>query len=126
MPFAPRVPAALALVILLIGSIGEPAVGSLRDGVVHHESPASAAAHRVSASGDHGHEDQAPAAEAGHQHGAQHEHGTAADHCTHAHGIGLPSFVVLHVAARVSALGDEPALRWLDHPTTTLSPPPRA
>jgi hypothetical protein len=124
MSFAPRLPAALTLVILLIGSIGEPAIGLLRDGVVHHESPSSAAAHRGGASGYHGHEDLA--AQPGHQHGAQHEHGTASDHCTHAHGVGLPSFVMLYVPGRVSVLGDERALSWLDHPITTLSPPPKA
>lgn len=77
---------ALLTLLLLVGSIAEPALGQLRDGVVHHESTASAASHADGAPSEHGHEDGSPL---GHQHGREHQHGTSADHCTHLHGLAL-------------------------------------
>src|SRR5688572_13702768 len=77
----------LALFLGYSASTGEATIGPLRDGAVHHESPASAAAHQEASRGDHGHEDPG----AGAEHGSDHQHGTSGDHCTHAHGMGLPS-----------------------------------
>ena len=75
---------AIALLILTPASATEAVVGVLRDGAVHHESAATAAAHRdAGPQGDHGREDSAPS----------HQHGTPADHCTHAHGTALANRV---------------------------------
>ena len=76
---------ALLSLVLMVGSLSEPAVGALRDGVVHHESAATAAAHGDRFAGDHGHEDGVPST---HTHDRGHLHGTGADHCTHQHGLG--------------------------------------
>ena len=62
-------------------------MGLLRDGSVHHESSAAAAVHHETSRGDHGHEDSGTGA----KHGSGHQHGTSSDHCTHAHGVGLPA-----------------------------------
>lgn len=94
--------AALLALLLMVGSLVEPAVGVLRDGTVHHETTASAATHADGARGDHGHEDGLPS---GHQHGGKHQHGTGADHCTHQHGLvflaaDLPGLVAASLAQR--------------------------
>lgn len=77
---------ALLALVLMVGSIAEPALGVLRDGAVHHETTASAAVHAGQSAGDHGHEESPPF---DHQHGRHHQHGTGADHCTHQHGLAL-------------------------------------
>lgn len=70
----------IAVLILAPASTAEPVFGLLRDGVVHHESAAAAAAHRdAGPQSSHGHEDSVPT----------HQHGTAADHCTHVHGVAF-------------------------------------
>ena len=87
---------ALFLMFGLAVSLGEPVLGELRDGEVHHESATAAALHSLQAQGDHGHEDAgAPT----HQHGNDHEHGTGADHCTHQHGTALPAQVAFALPA---------------------------
>ncbi|MEQ1854947.1 MAG: hypothetical protein ABL963_00665 [Longimicrobiales bacterium] len=78
---------ALALLLGYSASAAEAAVGVLRDGAVHHESAAAAVIHQETHQGDHGHEDPG----AGAEHGSDHRHGTSSDHCTHVHGVGLPS-----------------------------------
>jgi hypothetical protein len=83
----PRRWAALGLLVAYSASTGEATTGLLRDGSVHHESSVSAAAHQETSRGDHGHEDPG----AGAEHGSDHRHGTSGDHCTHVHGLGLPS-----------------------------------
>lgn len=77
------------MVVLMAGSMVEPAFGALRDGAVHHEANGLSAAHALVSSGDHGHEDGPPGA--AHPHGPRHEHGTGADHCTHQHGVPFAS-----------------------------------
>lgn len=88
---------ALLLLLVMTGSMVEPVVGVLRDGVVHHETAASAAVHAAQAAGDHGHEEGPPY---DHQHGRHHQHGTGADHCTHQHGLAFVTgdLPVPHVA----------------------------
>lgn len=78
---------ALTLLILTSASSMEAVVGVMRDGEVHHENAAVAAAHAQELSGDHGHEDGARSGE--HRHGEDHEHGTSTDHCTHVHSVAL-------------------------------------
>ncbi len=78
---------ALALLLGYSASSAEAAIGVLRDGAVHHESAAAAVIHQETHQGDHGHEDPG----AGAEHGSDHRHGTSSDHCTHVHGLGLPS-----------------------------------
>ena len=78
---------ALALLLGYSASTAEATVGVLRDGVVHHESEVAAVIHQETHQGDHGHEDPG----AGAEHGSGHRHGTSSDHCTHVHGLGLPS-----------------------------------
>ena len=78
---------ALALLLGYSASTAEATVGVLRDGTVHHESEVAAVIHQETHQGDHGHEDPGTGAE----HGSEHRHGTSGDHCTHVHGIGLPS-----------------------------------
>lgn len=73
---------ALALVFSFTVSSAEAVVGAVRDGSVHHEDTASAAAHASQSRGEHEHEDASP-------HGPRHSHGTAADHCTHQHGTAV-------------------------------------
>lgn len=76
--------AALLMLFAVIGSQVESMVGVLRDGAVHHESQATAAAHSLQtlATGEHGHEDDSSSE---HSHDSGHQHGTSADHCTHQH-----------------------------------------
>ena len=78
---------ALTLLILTSASSMEAVVGVVRDGEVHHENAAVAAAHAEASSGDHGHEDATRSGE--HRHGEDHEHGTSTDHCTHVHSVAL-------------------------------------
>ena len=82
---------ALALLLGYSASTAEATVGVLRDGAVHHESEVAAVIHQEAHQGDHGHEDPG----AGAEHGSDHRHGTSSDHCTHVHGIGLPSACAL-------------------------------
>lgn len=116
----------LALIALATGSIVEPVVGTLRDDAVHHETAAAADAHRqVDPPGDHGHEDGAIGGPR-HQHGRHHEHGTATDHCTHAHGAGLPVVPRLAFSLVVFTVHtDQPVSRPVA-PSGALSPPPKA
>jgi hypothetical protein len=78
------------LLVLFQASSLEAVVGLARDGAVHHETVAQAAAHaELAEPGDaeHGHEAASEAPDA--EHGPDHQHGTGADHCTHAHGTAL-------------------------------------
>lgn len=69
---------AFCLIMSLPATAEESVLGSLRDGAVHHETNAIAAAHQLQGpQSGHGQEDRMPA----------HEHGTASDHCTHAHSV---------------------------------------
>lgn len=118
--------ALLMLVGLLVGSNIEPIVGALRDGTVHHESLVAAGTHRAgTAAAEHGHEDGALAG-GRHGHGAGHQHGTAVDHCTHAHGIGAPSFVRVEFLGTVVAIAPDASPLRSTRSILTLSPPPRA
>jgi hypothetical protein len=120
-----RLLSGLSVVALLTGSLFEPSAAMLRDGAVHHESPASAAAHGVATAGDHGHEDVQHVPR-DHGHGPQHQHGTAADHCTHVHGFALVGVrQPVAAVARPALLAESPSFpsaRYLDHPHH----PPRA
>jgi hypothetical protein len=117
--------ALVALLGLASGSMLEPTVGVLRDGAVHHETAATAAAHGWVASGEHGHEDGARSPSQ-HQHGSRHQHGTAADHCTHAHGTAVASIVLLSFGAPIAL--EQHDVTYLLHttPGAVHSPPPRA
>lgn len=90
---------ALALLLGYSASAAEATVGVVRDGAVHHESSAAAAVHQETRQGDHGHEDPG----AGAEHGSDHQHGTAGDHCTHTHGMSIPSACDFEVVASVEA-----------------------
>lgn len=107
MPSAPHVARTLArltIIVFTLGSNVEPVLGLVRDGGVHHESPVAAVAHQA-AGGDHGHEDvSGPTTDP--QHDLPHQHGTAADHCTHAHGAGLPTSIVVAFAAPTVGVED--------------------
>jgi len=115
----------LVFLTLPIGSNVEPVVGELRDGTVHHESAAAAAAHRPAAPGEHGHEDGSSQSSQ-HEHGSQHQHGSTADHCTHAHGTALPAAMAVSFTAVVVKLE---TIDTIEHPTRDQrvhSPPPKA
>lgn len=72
---------ALIMLLLIANSFLEAVVGVVRDGAVHHESAALAAAHAQHFAGDHSHEDSVPTGERYRE--GSHEHGTASDYCTH-------------------------------------------
>ena len=112
--------AAVLMLFTVAFSNAETVMGVLRDGTVHHESNAVAAAHALAHTGEHGHEDQAP-------HGPKHEHGTPADHCTHQHGAQVtqraPELALLEHTFSTGFL--EPLL-WQDRFSEPFSPPPQA
>lgn len=117
-----RIVAALAL-LTFFGSNAEAVEGMLRDGEVHHESGALAAAHAGSG-GEHGHED-GPLSDHS-EHGSGHQHGTNTDHCTHQHGTALPAGQNPdpRICAEVVLLPDATGCpAWI---STTLFHPPRA
>ncbi|HEX8431563.1 MAG TPA: hypothetical protein VF625_09755 [Longimicrobium sp.] len=114
---------AMFVLLSILGSNVEAVEGMLRDGEVHHEPGALAAAHS-GAGGEHGHED-GPLSDHS-KHGGGHQHGTGADHCTHQHGTALPlsQTPAPQVPAEIAPLPDatgRPA--WI---STTLFHPPRA
>ena len=117
---------ALVMLLTLAFSNVETVLGVLRDGEVHHESSASAAAHALQAQGEHGHEDGRTQGTE-HEHGPQHEHGTTADHCTHQHGnlttSRAPALALL--AFTIPDLFFEPSL-WLDRFSEPSFRPPQA
>jgi len=122
---ASRLLAFVAVTTLTFGSNLEPLVGAARDGSVHHESAAAAAAHRSAAPGEHGHE-HGPNQPRHHQHGPEHQHGTAGDHCTHAHGPALAAVAPLALGGAVVTLEFSPPV---GHPTghrRLHHPPPKA
>jgi hypothetical protein len=120
---------AFVMLLALAVSASESVLGELRDGEVHHESSAAAAAHGLHASGEHGHEDGSPPghpADSGHRHGPGHHHGTGADHCTHQHGIPLPASFAFDLPLRTLP---QPSFEPQVHTarvSTTLFRPPRA
>jgi hypothetical protein len=100
----------LALVLMLAygASAAEAVVGAVRDGSVHHESTVAAATHQADHHGEHGHED--PGAQP--DHGSAHQHGTSGDHCTHTHGVSLPSACDFEVVTRIASAPEvSPLLR---------------
>lgn len=114
---------ALLFLIAYGASAAEAVVGAVRDGRVHHESSAAAAVHQTTHHGEHGHEDPG----AGAEHDADHQHGTSGDHCTHAHGVSLPTFCDFDVVASLLAtppITSAPAP--VDRPPTSHFRPPRA
>lgn len=117
-----RIVAALAL-LTFFGSGAEAVEGMLRDGEVHHESGALAAAH-AGLGGEHGHED-GPLSDHS-EHGTGHQHGTNTDHCTHQHGTALPAGQnpAPRLCAEVLLVPDAPGR--LVRISTTLFHPPRA
>jgi hypothetical protein len=92
--------AALALLVGYAASTAEATAGLVRDGSVHHESSAAATVHHETSRGDHGHEDSGTGA----KHGSRHQHGTSSDHCTHAHGVGLPAACDFEILGGVHAV----------------------
>ena len=99
-------------------SAAESVVGLLRDGAVHHESPAAAAEHAALGTGEgHRHDDRVPT----------HQHGSPADHCTHVHGVAVttaPLQVAFEAPVSVSNQVQCP-IRQDWSPLEEL-PPPRA
>ena len=115
---------ALTMLILTTTSSLEAVLGVVRDGEVHHEDAAAAAAHTQHFDGDHGHEDAVPAGD--NRQAGDHEHGTASDHCTHVHAMALlPSFAFVILIAEASTQYSE---KSLPHSllSETFSRPPRA
>jgi hypothetical protein len=112
--------AAVLMLLTIVFSHAETAMGLLRDGTVHHETAAAAAQHALNGQGEHGHEDGAP-------HGPNHEHGTSADHCTHQHGAQVnqrsPELAILE---HTFSAGFLDPLLLLDRLTEPFSPPPQA
>ena len=99
-------------------SAAESVTGLLRDGAVHHESPAAAAEHAALGIGEgHGHDDRVPT----------HQHGSPADHCTHVHGVPMIT-TPLQVAFEAPVSGDYQVQRPLRLDWSPLEelPPPRA
>lgn len=82
-----RLIAAFMLFAVTLSS-AEVVLGELRDGEVHHESMAEAAAHDHGRDGEGEHEHGSP-------HGPEHQHGTSGDHCTHQHGEQLHGVQIL-------------------------------
>lgn len=120
---------AFVMLFALTFSATESVLGELRDGEVHHESSATAAAHGLHASGEHGHEDgPSPGhpADSGHRHGPGHHHGTGADHCTHQHGIPLPASFAFVLVLRTIPQPSFDTQVHTDRVSTTLFHPPRA
>ena len=115
-----------ALVALVMGSSLEPIYGMLRDGTVHHESEASALSHQTSTQVEHGHEDPGLAAGEDHPHGSRHQHGTGSDHCTHAHGIPLPSSVTPSLGTWVTSPLYQALSELTPRDLTPHAPPPKA
>ena len=117
---------ALALLMGYGIASAEVIFGEVRDGAVHHESAAEAlnhAVHDAMDTGEHGHEDAGEHPE----HGPDHQHGTSADHCTHAHSVGLPghptdfSLVILAVSFETV-----PAVECRAAAARTVFHPPKA
>ena len=116
---------AVLSVVLMVGSLSEPALGWLRDGPVHHESTATAVAHGTQFLGDHGHEDRGPSTNT---HDREHLHGTGADHCTHQHGLGPVSMSPsgVHIGAEAARLRSAHQMMFLSQYPLDLFHPPRA
>lgn len=109
-----------------MGSSLEPIYGMSRDGTVHHESEASALSYQASTQVERGHEDPGLADGGEHQHGPQHQHGTGSDHCTHAHGIPLPSSVTPSLGTWVISTLYQALPELTARDLTPHSPPPKA
>lgn len=102
----------------------EAVVGELRDGEVHHESPAAALYHTQVAQGEHGHED---AGQQEPEHGPDHQHGTSVDHCTHTHSAGVPvDQVQFRIVACVASVPSESPSAQSDATPGSLFHPPKA
>ena len=115
---------ALVLLAAIMGFTVEPVVGVVRDGDVHHETAAEAAAHSGLASADHAHE-QTDSRSSEHTDGS-HEHGSSADHCSHAHGPALLGAFAFEIATTQKLFSfDEPVRIRMSTPTA-LTHPPRA
>lgn len=114
------------LLAFLAGGTVEPIAGSIRDGVVHHETSAEAGAHALSApTGEHGHEDGG-AVGSEQQHEPGHDHGTGRDHCTHAHGNFLAEAVRFDWPIREHSTLAPFVPTALSAVLTHVPPPPRA
>ena len=108
----------IMLLVAIPISAAESVVGLLRDGAVHHESPAAAAEHAALGIGQgHGHDDRVPT----------HQHGSPADHCTHVHGVAVTT-TPLQVAFDAPLSVDYQVQRPIRHDWSPLEelPPPRA
>lgn len=114
---------ALLLLIAYATATAETVVGAVRDGAVHHESTIAALVHQETHHGDHGPEDSGLGA----KHGPNHRHGTGADHCTHAHGVSLPTACAFEVpAGAVTETFEVPEPRPAGRAPDTDLRPPRA
>ena len=89
---------ALAILLAYMASAAEAVVGVVRDGAVHHESTLAAAVHRAEHLEDHGYQHVEHEAQ-----GSDHGHGTSADHCTHVHGVSLPTLCGFELLAPTRA-----------------------
>lgn len=116
----------IAGLTILLGALAnaETLIGTVRDGDVHHETVATALAHKSLAPGIHDHPDTPGSSDGGS--GPGHQHGTAADHCTHHHGAALPSPGLLlggrDAGVRPQSL-DPDSQRGVD---SLAAPPPKA
>lgn len=115
----------LLLFSFLLGGVVEPSVGLLRDGVVHHESMATAYSHqqRVEQVG-HGHE-EAGSSTVPQSDAPDHEHGTGSDHCTHVHSPAVASAVQLTFAFAFERLAPVFQPSGQSTPRQVHAPPPK-
>lgn len=116
---------ALALLLFTTASSLEAVVGVVRDGAVHHEDAATAAAHAEMSAGEHGHEDASSASD-DHEHGERHQHGTSGDHCTHMHGVALIPVFAFALFGSLSTASTVDAEFHNQRVAPTLTHPPRA
>lgn len=124
--FLPRRAIGSLIAVVTLGSSVESAASLVRDGAMHHETAAAAAAHLDAGTrGHHGHEDGGPQSRP-HSHNSQHQHGTTADHCTHMHGVGLVAPVQWSVAGPVVQLLTEQSSSHSHRLPLPDVPPPRA
>lgn len=112
------------MLALTVGSTVESVAGVLRDGEVHHESAATAAAHAGRSAGEHGHEDAGSAGD--HEHGPEHQHGTANDHCTHTHGMAPPASFAFDLPVTLIVLSYSEPVTHTGTESHPLFHPPKA
>lgn len=111
---------ALLILTAYAASAAEAVVGVVRDGQVHHESALTAAVHRAAHVSQHGYEHLARGS-----HDTGHEPGAPSDHCTHVHGVSLPTLCHFELVAPTLAARERvvPLTPSDVVPTPRLRPP---